>query len=104
MVKPTEKDMIVDLVPTSEGVYPYIPAQDWVESEEDWVKNGKDNPMTIDISQYDELVGYLETSDKDVSDNLQALKQAVANMEHLLENSIYYITPAQPVSMRKERD
>lgn len=104
MVRPDRKDMIVELVPTSDGAFPYIPAQDWVESEEDWVENGKDNPMTIEISQYDELVGYLETSDKDVSDNLQALKQAVENMEQLLDNSIYYITPAQPVSMRKERD
>ena len=101
MARPDRKDMIVELIPTSEGTFPYIPAQDWVESEEDWVENGKGNPMTIEISQYDELVGYLETSDKDVSDNLQALKRAVENMEQLLDNSIYSTSNEQSLSIRK---
>ena len=104
MVKPTEKDMIVDLVPTSEGVYPYIPAQDWVESEEKWLENDKDNPMTVDVAQYGEFIELLKESDDSVGSNLQALKRAVSNMEHLIDNSIYYITPAQPVSFPKERE
>lgn len=88
MVRPTEKDMKVDLISTSEGVFPYIPAQDWVETEEDWVTNSKVNPMTVDLSSYDDMSELLKDSDISVESNLTSLKKAVYNLEQLLDNSI----------------
>lgn len=88
MVKPYEKDMIVDLVPTSDGVYPYIPAQDWVESEEDWFENSKENPLTINVAQHKEFVSLLEFSESYGKDSSQALEQAATNLKQLIDNSI----------------
>ena len=79
------EDMLFKLVDTENGMQVCIYPQSLVDNK--WVVTSTDNPLLVDLKDFADYIAQLNNIQNDKENTNKELKEAVATMQNLIDNS-----------------
>jgi len=83
---PNNKKMRVDLIPTTDGVHAFVPAQH-LDADE-WKETSEENALPVLHTGIDERINLLTDQLNKTNETLDKTKEVVTKLSNLIDNSI----------------